>query len=112
MFKTKIVVSIFIFISLLVLTSIIKNETRLIEKKIITLNAKIFSKEKDINESQFDFYYLSSPAEIKKKLDIIGFNYYKPISHSNIYLNISDFTNYQNKISNLNNLNEKKTQKK
>ena len=112
MFKTKIVVSIFIFISLLVLTSIIKNETRLIEKKIITLNAKIFSKEKDINESQFDFYYLSSPAEIKKKLDIIGFENYKPISHSKIYFNISDFTNYQNKISNLNNLNEKKTQKK
>ena len=43
---------------------------------------------------------------------MIGFNNYHPISYSKIFLNISDFTNIQNKISNLKNLNEKKIKAK
>ena len=62
---------------------------------------KYFNKKKDINEAQLDFYYLTSPAEIEKKLNIIGFNNYQPIKHSNIFFDISDFTKIQNKISNL-----------
>ena len=41
MFKTKLIISITIFISFLVVTSAIKNETRIIEKKIYNLNTKI-----------------------------------------------------------------------
>ena len=54
-----------------------------------------------------DFYYLSSPQEIEKRLYIIGFDNYRPIDYSRIFLDISDFINID-KITNLNNLNEKK----
>jgi len=39
MFKTKLTISISIFITLLVITSIIKNKTRVIEKQITYLNS-------------------------------------------------------------------------
>ena len=44
MFKTKLIISISIFISFLIITSAIKNKTRIIEKEISSLNIKIFSK--------------------------------------------------------------------
>ena len=50
---------------------------------------KILFKTKDINEAQLDFHYLTSPAEIEKKLSIIGSDNYQPIKYSNIFLNIS-----------------------
>ena len=112
MFKSKLIISTIIFISFLIFTSIIKNETRIIEKKILNLNSKILSKEKDINETQLDFYYLTSPKEIENKLNIIGFDNYQPIAHSKIFYTISDFINMENKITNLRNLNEKKIEKK
>ena len=37
-----------------------------------------------------DFYYLTSPSEIEKKLNTIGFDNYKPIKYSSIFFNISD----------------------
>ena len=112
MFKTKFIISAIIFTTFLIITSVIKNETRIIEKQISKLNVKVFLKKKDINESQLDFYYLTSPLEIEKKLDVIGYNNYQPIEYSNIFLNFSNFTEIKNKISNLNRLNEKKIQKK
>ena len=108
MYKTKFIISSLIFIFLLLLTSIIKNETRIIEKKISSLNVEILSKEKDINETQLDFYYLTSPAEIEKRLNTIGFVNYEPIEFSKIFFEISDFMNIENKITNLFDLNEKK----
>ena len=69
-------------------------------------------KKKNINEAQLDFYYLTSPAEIEKKLIIIGFDDYQPIKYSNIFLEISNFMIIQNKTTNLKKLNEKKIQKK
>ena len=56
MLKFKILISIFIFSFFLILTSIIKNQTREIEKKIAKLSSKIHYKEKDLNESQLDFF--------------------------------------------------------
>ena len=112
MFKIKYVICTALFVFFLVITSFIKNESRLLEKKINNLNIEIASKEKDYNEAQLDFNYLSSPAEIEKKLTSIGLNDYQPISYSKIFLKISDFTSGQNKYSTLNKLNEKKTQKK
>ena len=67
MFKIKIFISIIIFSTLLVFTSIIKNQTREIEKKIYNLSNVIFYLEKDMNESQLDYSYLTSPAIIEKK---------------------------------------------
>ena len=111
MFRTKFIISITIFVTFLIITSAIKNKTRVIEKQILNLNAKILIKKKDINEAQLDFYYLTSPSEIEKKLDIIGFDNYQPIKYSNIFFDISDFTESQNKFSNLKNINEKKIKK-
>ena len=112
MFKMKFIITLSIFISFLIVTSTIKNKTRVIEKKISNLSTKILIKTKDINEAQLDFHYLTSPAEIEKRLSMIEFNNYQPIKYSSIFFNISDFTKIQNKISNLKNIDEKKIQKK
>ena len=111
MFKSKFIISIVIFITLLIITSIIKNKTRIIEKEFYKLSKKITLKEKDINESQLDFYFLTSPAEIERKVKALGNDIYTPIKHSNIFLNISSFTSIQKKISILNKQYEKKTKK-
>ena len=112
MFKKKFIISSVIFVFLLILTSTIKNQTRMIEKKISSLNNKILVKKKNINEAQMDFHYLTSPAEIEKRLNIIGFDHYRPIKHSNIFFNISEFYKIQNKTTNLKILDEKKIKKK
>ena len=103
MFKMKFIISISLFISFLLFTSTIKNKTRVIEKNISNLTTKIFIKSNDINEAQLDFHYLTSPAEIEKKLSVIGSDIYQPIKYSRIFFDISDFTEIQNKISNLEN---------
>ena len=112
MFKMKFIIALSVFISFLLVTSAIKNKTRVIEKKISNLTTKIFIKTSDINETQLDFDYLTSPAEIEKKISIIGFDNYQPIKYSRIFFDISDFTEIQNKISNLKKIDEKKIQKK
>ena len=108
MFRSTIIICVTIFTTFLVLTSAIKNKTRIIEKQIIHLNNKILLQKKDFNEAQLEFYYLTSPAEIEKKLSLIGYSNYQPIKYSNIFFKISDFDNIRNKFSNLKNLNEKK----
>ena len=112
MFRTKFIISISVFVILLLATSVIKNKTRVIEKQISNLNKIILVKEKNVNEAELDFYYLTSPEQLEKKLNLIGFNNYQPIKYSNIYFNISDLTKIKNKFSNLNNFNGKKIQKK
>ena len=99
MYKMKFIISISIFVSFLIITSVVKNKTRIIEKQISNLNFKNLKKKKEINEAQLDFFYLSSPAELKKKIEIIGLNDYQPIKFSNIFFDISDFTKIQNKVS-------------
>ena len=112
MLKSKFVVSTIIFITFLMITSAIKNKTRVIEKKISNLNTKIIFLEKNINEAQLDFFYLTSPAQIEKKLNYIGFENYQPIEYSKIFFNISDYLNIEKKLSNFKNINEKKIKKK
>ena len=107
MFKLKILVLPIIFLFLLIITSIIKNQTRIIEKKLYKLNKKILLKEKNINESQLDFYFLTSPAEIEKKIIILSQNHYSPIQNSKIFLSLSDFTDVNNKMSIFNNYDKK-----
>ena len=64
MFKTKFIISTVTFVTFLIITSTIKNKTRLIEKNLSNLSQEILLKKKDINETQLDFYYLTSPKEI------------------------------------------------
>ena len=112
MLNKKLIISSVIFVSLLLITSTIKNKTRIIEKKILNLNTQILIKKKDVNETQLDFYYLTSPLEIEKRLIVIGLENYQPIVHSKIFFDISDFTKIKNKITNLKRSNEKKIKKK
>jgi hypothetical protein len=108
MFRPKIIVTVIIFLILLIFTSIIKNKTRVIEKKLYFLNETIVLKEKDINESQLDFYFLSSPSQIEKKIISLGLNNYSVIESSKIFLSLSNFLNIQNKLSMVKIKNEKK----
>ena len=108
MFKLKIIIPSISFLIFLIVTSIIKNQTRIIEKKLYKLNKKITLKEQDINESQLDFYFLTSPTELESKVRALGQNNYTPIKNSNIFLSLSIFTNIQKKISIIKK-NEKKT---
>ncbi len=112
MFRFKIFISILIFSSLLVGTSFVKNQTREIQKKIYDKNRKIFILEKDLNESQLDFYYLSSPAIIELKLKNLDNYQYIPMDKSKIFLSASDFIDLTKKIVINEKTNEKKTQKK
>ena len=97
MFKLKIFISVTIFSFLLITTSIIKNQTREIEKKINNLSESIFYKERDINESQLDYSYLTSPSIIEQKINDLGLHDYSPMEYSKIFLNISNFLNLENK---------------
>ena len=46
MFKTKFIISVSIFITFLVITSAVKNKTRILEKEISSINEKILHKKK------------------------------------------------------------------
>ena len=98
MFKLKIFASVVIFAFLLVGTSIIKNKTRELEKKINYLSKEISLKEKDYKESELDFAYLTSPKMIEKKIDHYDRNKYFPMDFSKIFLNLSNFENVKKKL--------------
>ena len=97
MFKLKIFASVVIFSFLLVGTSIIKNKTRELEKKIHYLSKEISLKEKDYKESELDFAYLTSPKMIEK-IDHYDRNKYFPMDFSKIFLNLSNFENIKKKL--------------
>ena len=58
-----------------------------------------------------EFYYLTSPAEIEKRINVIGYDNYQPISYSKIFFNISELKSTKKNISKLNISNEKKIKK-
>ena len=110
--KIKLIISVCIFSILLVLTSAIKNQTRSIEKSINKLDRKIAIIEKDLYETELDYFYLSSPNNLSKKIKDLALIEYVPMDFSRIYLNYKDFSDSQKKITILKLDNEKKTQKK
>ena len=109
--KIKFLISILIFSSLLIATSVIKNQTREIEKKIYNLSNIILTKEKDLNESQLDFYYLTSPDYLNKKIIEYSDDEYLSIKYSEIYFSLNQFLEEKkNTVKHVEN--EKKIQKK
>ena len=112
MSKIKLILSISIFSILLGITSVIKNQTRIIEKNIYKIDRQIAALEKDLHETQLDFFYVSSPSYLTKKINQLAFIDYVPMDFSRIYFNYKDFTHSQNKITNLQINNEKKPKKK
>ena len=90
MFKLKVLISIIIFSFLLIGTSTIKNETRELEKKIDILTKNNVQKEKNLNEIQLDFYYLTSPSMIESKIKHLGVKEYIHMEYSNIFLSLEN----------------------
>ena len=111
MFKIKFVISISLFFLFIVLTSVVKNETRELEKEIYIINNKVVSKERNLNETQLEFSYLTSPNIIEKKIDNLFVNKYISMDFSNIFLNFSSFENLKNKLATQEKKYEKKIQK-
>ena len=112
MFKIKVLISTIIFSFLLIGTSFVKNETREIEKNIYKLNKKIMAKEKDLNESELDFAYLTSPSMIEKRIEHIDNYKYLPMDYSKIFLSMSNFIELNKKFAIQEIENEKKIKKR
>tara|TARA_B100001564_G_C20350276_1_gene538625 strand:+ start:102 stop:431 length:330 start_codon:yes stop_codon:yes gene_type:complete len=106
--NTKIILSIMIFSVLLGLTSIVKTQTRIIEKNIIKIEKKIAIIERDSHETELDYFYLSSPMNLSKKINQLDLTEYQPMDFSKIYLTFNEFLKSHKKISILNTNNEKK----
>ena len=98
MIKSKIVLSVIIFLFLFSLTSFLKNETRIIEKNINTIKLNINNFQKKIYETKIEYHYLSSPENLDKEIKLLGTDYI-PISKSNIYQNLDEFLIDQKKMS-------------
>ena len=112
MFNPKLFFSLAVITFFLIITSLVKNQSRIIEKQIKGLNIKIIAKEKNISEAEMEFSYLSSPNTIEKKFNSKDLEKFEPIKHSKIFYDVDDFNTLEKKLSNLININEKKNRKK
>ena len=97
--KTKFIISIIVFSSLLFCTSIIKNKTRVIEKNVISYEKRISNLKNKLYESQLDFYYLTSPKILQKKISFLTNEDYHYMNISKIYLDYNHFILEQKKIT-------------
>ena len=97
MSKINLIISIFIFSISLGITSTIKNQTRIIEKNIYKIDKKIAIIERDLHETQLDYFYVSSPGYLTKKIQQLSFIEYVPMDFSRIYFNYKDFLDRQKK---------------
>ena len=96
--KKKITIFI-IYISFFIAIPIIKNETRVIEKKIKNYENQIFFYEKNLLEANLEFQYLTSPEVLSSKIEEnIDIKYYN-LDLSQIYLNFDDFISEQKKLT-------------
>ena len=94
--KKKLVI-VLIYISFFITIPIIKNESRLIEKKIQNHKNEIFILEKNLLEASLEFYYLTSPEILSRKIEKNFDQKFNSLDLSQIYLNIEDFTSEQKK---------------
>tara|TARA_B110000211_G_C13566770_1_gene330214 strand:- start:185 stop:484 length:300 start_codon:yes stop_codon:yes gene_type:complete len=97
LYNKKKLIIILIFISFFITISIIKNESRSVEKKIQNHESKIFILEKNLLEASLEFQYLSSPVVLSNKIEKNLDQKYNSLNFSQIYLNIEDFTSEQKK---------------
>ena len=95
---------------MMILTSVIKTQSRILEKKIYLLENNISNIKNEIHEAQLDYYYLSSPEFISNKIKEYSNENYNSIEYSKIYFSLEQFFYEKNKISELKN--EEKIKKK
>tara|TARA_Y100000389_G_C17353300_1_gene459679 strand:- start:305 stop:637 length:333 start_codon:yes stop_codon:yes gene_type:complete len=91
MLKKKLIFSIIIFSFLMIITSVIKTQTRIIEKNILSSKKKISSLEHHLHEAQLDFFYLSSPEVLTKKIKKFSDEDYFAMDYSHIYHSFDQF---------------------
>ena len=96
--KKKLII-ILIYSSFFIAIPIIKNESRLIEKKIEAHESEIFTLESNLLEASLEFQYLTSPAVLSRKIEKNLEQKYNNLDLSQIYLNIEDFISEQKKLS-------------
>jgi|TARA_B110000967_G_C18544606_1_gene392337 hypothetical protein len=99
MYKSKFIISMAIFSVFMITTSIIKTKARLVEKKIENYEKNISIIKNNLYESQLDYFYLSSPEGIVKKINEFSDIDYTTMKHSNIYLSLDHFFLNQKKLS-------------
>ena len=97
MFKKSIIISLSIFSIFMIFTSIIKKNTRNIEKKIKKLDREVSILEKDYMDAKIDFIYLSRPENLKKYSVKFNINEYSTYDYSRIFLSTKEFINYTSK---------------
>ena len=71
LYNKKKLIIIIIYISFFITIPIIKNKSRLIEKKIQSFESEIFILEKKLLEANIEFEYLTSPAILSSKIEKI-----------------------------------------
>ena len=98
--KKKLII-ILIYVSFFIAIPLIKNESRLIEKKIYNHESEIFVLEKKLLEANLEFHYLSSPAVLSSKIEKNLDQKYKSLNLSQIYLNIENFLSEQKKTTSI-----------
>ena len=97
LYNKKKLIIILIYISFFIAIPIIKNESRLTEKKIQSYESQIFFLEKNLLEASLDFQYLTSPEVISNKIEKNFDQEYNSMDLSQIYLSIYDFKYNQKK---------------
>ncbi len=91
MFNKTLLFSLGIFLILMIFTSVVKNKTRVLEKKINKINKEIVILKKSLSDGETDFVYLSSPGQLKKYLVFFDKEDYSTYEHSKIFLSTDDF---------------------
>ena len=96
-FKRKKLIICSIYTLFFIAIPLIKNETRLIEKKIQTHKSQLFFLDKNLLEANLEFQYLASPEVLTNKvIENIDIKYGN-LKRSQIYLNFEDFISEQKK---------------
>ena len=91
MFKKSLIFSLTVFFTLMIITSLIKNKTRNLEKEIEKINKEVAFLEKQLSDAEIDYIYLSSPKKLKKYLSTLGKEEYLSFDHSRIFFSIEQF---------------------
>ena len=96
--KKKILI-ILTYVSFFITIPIIKNESRLIEKKIRSYKSEIFILEKSILEASLEFHYLSSSGVLTDNIkEYIG-SKYNNLDLTQIFSSLEEFIFEQKKIT-------------
>ena len=111
MLNKKIFVSLIFFCLFMIFTSIVKTQTKILEKDINKYEKKIAILQNNIYDSQLDYFYLTSPENISSYINTYSDIDYTSIKFSKIYFSFHQFLEEENKTTKSFE-NEKKIQKK